>query len=228
MRTFTSTPVVWAVLVSLAVTCPRADASDFQTSNKKGQALFDLGDYEEALESWRRALSLKPRSLETLVRIGTALTRLERYREAETAFRQCLDLDPKSAMAHYHLGALFMHERRFRPARKNLKLALKHTSWYPNAHYLLGYILEQEGAYKEAAKEYVAELNVNPSSVDAWYHLLDLQKQGKVGRNWDRKVVWTPKTIVGVSLAMAIGLGVFILGCVKSHARSRANPEQIL
>ena len=222
-------PKLGAIPLCLAAAAAGAFASGplagVRALDAKAQAHFDMKEYQEAHDLWRQAAALQPESLSTHIKMGTALTHLKRYREAESCFRQCLTIEPGDAMAHYHLSALFMHEQRYAPARKHLNLALSRTPWYPNAHYLLGYMLEKEGRYGEAAKEYVNELQVNPASQNAWYHLLSLQKQGKVGRNWDQKVEWTAQKIVALSLAMAVGLAIFIFAHVKTHGPSRAHAE---
>ena len=195
-------------------------AGDLSILNAKAQRHFQMKELPEACALWRQAVRHDPRSVMSYVKLGTALTQLRKFREAEGVFRQALKVEPDNAMVHYHLGALFLHEDRREPARASLERALRHTPWYPNARYLLGYIDELEGRYEDAARQYVAELNVNPPNQDAMYHLLNLQKQGKFGRNWDRKVEWTPRKIVGVSIAMTIGLGLFVLAQVKTHTRS--------
>jgi len=217
------------VVLAAATLASSSPGGDFQDLDARGQAHFDMKEYEPALDLWRRALAVHPDSTRTRVKIGTALTRLQRYREAEAVFREGLALEPRNAMILYHLGALFLHEGRHEPARQHILLALQSVPWYPGAHYLLGYMLEKEGRYKEAADEYVAELRYSPADPNAWYHLLDLQKQGKVGRNWDRKVEWTPGKIIAVSFAITVGLGIFILAQVKAarpHAAAGQAPVE--
>jgi hypothetical protein len=63
----------------------------------------------------------------------------------------------------------------------------------------------------------VAELNVNPSNQNAMYHLLKMQKEGHFGRNWNQEVRWTPRKIVGVSLALTLALAAFVLFQLRTH-----------
>jgi len=211
--------LIWAIVGSaLMAVCMdgRVSASTSGDLEKGGELHFRMQEYEEALSLWRQAAREDPGDVYLRVRMGTALTRLERYAEAETVFREAIVPGPDGALAYYHLGALFMHEHRYDAARQNLRLALASVPWYPNAHYLLGYMAEKEGLYDTAGKEYIAELNVNPGNADDMYHLLKLQKEEKFGQNWERRVHWTPRKIVGISMALAFGFTVFVWSQVRA------------
>ncbi|MDR1745321.1 MAG: tetratricopeptide repeat protein, partial [Planctomycetota bacterium] len=67
-----------------------------------GFAFFDAGDYEKALENYRRFVTEFPddrRAGENRYYIGESLYRLNRYDEAKTAFRDVLANDPGGAFA---------------------------------------------------------------------------------------------------------------------------------
>ncbi len=56
--------------------------------NNKGLALYQLGRYEEALESLEEALTLNPDLGEAWQNKGLVLEKLERRKEAEEAFQR--------------------------------------------------------------------------------------------------------------------------------------------
>jgi len=209
---------VWLAAIATACLAPRVNGMDLKALDARAQAHFDMREYEQACVLWGQLLRQQPQTIKTHIKLGTALTRLKKYRDAEGAFRQALAVQPQSAMAQYHLGVLFMHEERYGPARQRLRRALRATPWYPNAHYLLGHMLEKEGRYAEAAEEYGKEVEVNASCYSAVQRLLSLQDEGKVGRGARGKVEWTPRKIVGLSLAMAIGLGIFVFAHIKTQS----------
>src|SRR5207245_184870 len=62
----------------------------------RGTALVEqaLGHWDGAVEHFKQAERLDPRSVETLRRLGEALVRLRRYAEAREAFNRDLALAP--------------------------------------------------------------------------------------------------------------------------------------
>ena len=79
-----------------------ADAQNKQNAKsfiKYGQALADLGQMDEALNAYSKALSASPDSDEAMVRKGTALESLNRFEEAYELFKKALGINPKSMIA---------------------------------------------------------------------------------------------------------------------------------
>src|SRR5437879_2939905 len=64
------------------------------------------GHPSEALESYERALALKPAFVDALNNRGSALKDLGRFDEALESFDRALALKPDLATAHYNRGAL--------------------------------------------------------------------------------------------------------------------------
>ncbi len=67
--------------------------------------LEKLGRDEEALESCRKAIAIKPDYAEAHYNAGTALRALGRYDEALKSFDRALALQPKYFKAHNNRGA---------------------------------------------------------------------------------------------------------------------------
>jgi tetratricopeptide (TPR) repeat protein len=70
----------------------------------EGLERFERGDYEGAIESFRRLTELDPENVRAYVSIGSAYLRLERVTEAANSFRRALAIDPNDASAHVGLG----------------------------------------------------------------------------------------------------------------------------
>ena len=84
-----------------------------------GTAQAELQQWEKAVESYRRALSLPTMTVPELAHqnLGLALYHLKRYREAESALRFAISLDPEMQAAYYNLGLLFTAEQRVDDAK---------------------------------------------------------------------------------------------------------------
>lgn len=67
--------------------------------NSKGNDLFDLEKYSEAIKAYDIALAADPKYMNAWINKGTAFFRLDRYDEAIEVFNQIIEIDPKHADA---------------------------------------------------------------------------------------------------------------------------------
>jgi tetratricopeptide (TPR) repeat protein len=82
-----------------------ADAeSEVDRALADGVSLFHRGDFDGAVEAFRRAVELEPDNASAHVSLGSAYLRLNRAAEAARAFRRGIDVDPDNASAHVGLA----------------------------------------------------------------------------------------------------------------------------
>lgn len=75
-----------------------------------GQAFRELGQYDDAVAAFRRALDLAPADADTWHRLGVVLLLLQRDDEAIVAFRRALAVDPAESRARFNLATLIRRE----------------------------------------------------------------------------------------------------------------------
>src|SRR5438128_1324892 len=90
----------WRVMASERDTLPQtADACC-----KLGDALFDLGNLDEAIVCYRHAIELQPDFIPAHYNLGTALKDQGKLDHAAAYFRRALGLKPDFVEAQFNLG----------------------------------------------------------------------------------------------------------------------------
>ena len=91
-----------------------------------GIALHEQGDYDEAVEAFDRAISIKAFYPECHLWRGLSLMKNDKLELAEESFQRSLQQEPDSAMAHYELRrALVLRAKRTRDREQKKALAEK-------------------------------------------------------------------------------------------------------
>jgi hypothetical protein len=100
--------------------------------------LHDLNRYEEALESYSRALELKPDYPDAYNNRGITLHDLKRYEEALESYSRALELKPDYPDAYNNRGITLHDLKRYEEALESYSRALELKPDYPDAYYNLG------------------------------------------------------------------------------------------
>lgn len=70
-------------------------------------SLAALGKQQEAVNSFKEAIKIKPDYWEAYYNMGVAYSKLEDYPQAIEAFKKTIELRPDDAQAHYNLGLAY-------------------------------------------------------------------------------------------------------------------------
>lgn len=94
----------------------------FQIYTSLGNAYLKAQDYNNAINSYRTAVSLNPRSATGFNRLGLALMRLGYFRQAEVAFRSAMAYSrintPSNLMYKTHWGLALENLKEYDKAKK--------------------------------------------------------------------------------------------------------------
>jgi tetratricopeptide (TPR) repeat protein len=91
----------------------------------KGQALLNLGQAEDALACFERALEMNPRHADAYVKRGIALEKLEKMEAALDSYDRAIAADRSLTLAYLYKGAVCNRLQRFREALDCYETALK-------------------------------------------------------------------------------------------------------
>lgn len=142
-------------------------------------ALRDQGRLDEAVASYRQALSLEPDYVEAHNNLGTVLQSLGKLSAAAASYRSALARRPQSHHLHYNLGNVLRDEGDLEQAVASYRRALFFRHDFADAHNNLGVALQRQGQLAEAVACYRTALSFNPRFAEAYYGLgTALQSQG--------------------------------------------------
>lgn len=88
-----------------------------------GDRLMEAGEFEVALESYRRAAAETGVTAENMSAMGSANLRLGRLNQAKTLLDRAIELDQGSASAWNNLGVVLMNFHEAREAREAFRIA---------------------------------------------------------------------------------------------------------
>jgi tetratricopeptide (TPR) repeat protein len=82
----------------------------------KGHLQYELEQYEDAIKSYEKLLTLAPRHTTANFNLGICYEKLGRWNEATEAFQKTLEADPNRNEAQLGLGICLLHQEKPEPA----------------------------------------------------------------------------------------------------------------
>ncbi len=136
----------------------------------RGHAAAGLGltalqrdSWDEALDWFRRAVELEPRSVEFLRYLAEAAAVQKLSAEVRQCCQQILEIDPDYPLAHNALGFILHEESRFEEAQQRYETALRGDPYLVVAHHNLGVLHAEMGNLAEAEACYRTTLKLDPN-----------------------------------------------------------------
>ena len=133
------------------------DPNMMRAYNNLGLCYDALGQFDEAIQSFTRAIELNRRQEQPSawppLNLAVSLISLNRLDEAVARLHEALSYNPKFPQAHYQLGLVLEKERKFEEAIAPLQRAIELDPLYPEPHYTLGRIYQRQGKREEAQEQ---------------------------------------------------------------------------
>ena len=156
-----------AVLQKASELLPR----DFSVISNLGNALKNVGRFEEALASFHRALEIKPDFAEGHYNLGVTLQSLKRSEDAVASYRHALQFKPDLIRAHNNLGNILRELGRLDEAGASFRRALEINPDFAEGYSNLGNVLRELGRLDEAEASFRRAVELNPDFAEGHYNL---------------------------------------------------------
>jgi protein O-GlcNAc transferase len=136
-----------------------------------GNVFFDLGNFQQALNSYQQAVSIKTNYPEALYNIGLIIFEQGRMPEAENYFSQTIKYKNDWPQPFYYLGLTRMELGKTTEAEAAFRQATEINPIYAEAFYNLGNTLFDQGRLAETELNYKTAVELKPDWTEVFYNL---------------------------------------------------------
>ncbi len=158
----------------------RADRSQAAFYGNLAEAYRHLGKLSEAIDCYRKALTLRPDLARVHAMLGTVYHTQGRLEEAGAELREALRLKPNDIDARSQLGQVLHDQGKLVEAEACFRRILRTDPNSADAAFHLGTVFQTQRKLPEAVDCYRAALASNPKHADAYSYLgYCLNDQGK-------------------------------------------------
>jgi tetratricopeptide (TPR) repeat protein len=140
-----------------------------------GMAHYGLGEYEQAARFLKVAAGVDTQNLQLRLALAHSCLWSKQYQCVLNTYHEILMLNAESAEADMLAGEAEDELKNYDGAIQRFRAAAKADPKEPDVHFGLGYILWTQRQYAEASGEFQAELDNNPSHVQALLYLGDCE-----------------------------------------------------
>lgn len=87
------------------------DPKNLNTLIQLGNAYFDSGQFDRAIEIYSKALEIDPKNADVRTDLGIMYRRKGDYDRAIAEFKKAAEIDPKQVNSRYNLGIVLLHDK---------------------------------------------------------------------------------------------------------------------
>ncbi len=135
-----------------------------------------LGNFEEAIKAYKKALTIKPDYAEVYNNIGIALQAQGKSEGAIHAFTKAFSIKNDYAEAFNNIGVVFQEQGRLEDSVQALRESLSIKPKNADAYNNLGNTLTKQGKLKQASEAYEKALSVKPDYAEVYWNFAVLSE----------------------------------------------------
>ncbi len=151
--------------------------------NMIGATKIGLKKYNEAIEAYRKAISIKPDCASFYNDLGNALQEQGNYADALKEYNKAIELKPDYAVAYNNMGNVFNKDDNFDAAVKAYKKAIKFNPNFSQAFNNLGVALKNQGNFDASVEALREAINISPNYAEPFNNMGNtLKEQNKANQ----------------------------------------------
>ena len=132
----------YLIVIALLFSALSVSAQSDEKAIRKGNRYYKSGNYEQAIESYREALEIRPNNANAQFNLGDAYYAKQSYDTAYAEFQKVLEISPDAKLksdAVYNMGNCLLAQDKYYDAFNIYKVSLKLNPENENALYNLEY-----------------------------------------------------------------------------------------
>lgn len=138
---------------------------------KKGKELFERGALLEAVNYYKRAVSIKPDYYRSYLALGDVFMEMSKFDTALRSYKIAVRLSPQNAEAYYKIGVAYLKLKRYREAEKFFLSSLKLDGRIVDSYNGLYLIYKDLGLYGKAERVLKAGIELAPECAKLYNNL---------------------------------------------------------
>jgi tetratricopeptide (TPR) repeat protein len=149
--------------------------------SRLGEAYESMGKWQEAADTYQKAIALKPDVAANYNNLGNDLAKLGKVDDARAAYQKYVDLNPTdAALAWRNFGTVLYNSNRMKESIDPLQKATTLDPKNATAWLLLGIALVNTMEFKTEGDKITPVMQ--PGTVEAYQHAIDLDPTGPIGQ----------------------------------------------
>jgi len=149
--------------------------------SRLGEAYESMGKWQEAADTYQKAITLKPDVAANYNNLGNDLAKVGKVDDARAAYQKYVDLNPTdAALAWRNFGTVLYNSNRMKESIEPLQKATTLDPKNATAWLLLGIALVNTMEFKTEGDKITPVMQ--PGTIEAYQHAIDLDPTGPIGQ----------------------------------------------
>ncbi|MEK6645832.1 MAG: tetratricopeptide repeat protein [Candidatus Firestonebacteria bacterium] len=146
-------------------------SGDVQDYNNQGNIFLGKGEYDKAIELYKKALNVHPKYAEAYNNLGLCYMNKGDFNLAIDSYYKSLSIKPSDARVYSNLGVVYFRTNNFKESIKVLEKAVEISPGYDAGHYNLANALLMENLIDKAIEEYKATIKITKNKPEVYNNL---------------------------------------------------------
>ena len=134
-----------------------------------------LGDYQDAIEWYNKALNLNPRMTAAYIHRGVAYNKMGDYELALQNCTKAIELDPEFPGGYYERGGVYGSRGNYELAISDYNRAIELDPVFILGYFERGFAYNRQGEYTSAILDYTKVIELRPEIISAYCNRGEVQ-----------------------------------------------------